>query len=177
MWQMNNYVLIGFMGCGKTTIGQKLADRTGMEQLDTDALIVQEAGMPVTEIFHKEGEQGFRIRETQLLKDLVRSGREHAIYSTGGGIVMQQENADLLHCLGTVILLEITPEEVIRRLGRDTTRPLLQGEDRTKRVRTLMARRREAYEACADLKIEVSGKTPEAITEEILGVRNSYRSI
>ncbi len=165
---MNNYVLIGFMGCGKTTIGKKLADRTGMEQLDTDALIVQEAGMPVTEIFHKEGEQGFRLRETKILESLVRSGRENAVYSTGGGIVMQEENRRLLHRLGTVVLLEVTPEEVIRRLGRDTTRPLLQGEDRMKKVRTLMARRRKAYEDCADLKIEVSGKTPEAIMEEIL---------
>lgn len=165
---MNNYVLIGFMGCGKTTIGKKLADRTGMEQLDTDALIVQKAGMPVTEIFHREGEQGFRLRETRLLEGLVRSGRENVVYSTGGGIVMQEENRNLLHRLGTVVLLEITPEEVIRRLGKDTTRPLLQGEDRMKKVRMLMARRRTAYESCADLRIEVSGKTPEAIMEEIL---------
>ncbi len=165
---MDNYVLIGFMGCGKTTIGKKLAERTGMEQLDTDALIVQKAGMPVTEIFHREGEQGFRLRETQLLEGLVRSGRENAVYSTGGGIVMQEENRNLLHRLGTVVLLEITPEEVIRRLGKDTTRPLLQGEDRMKKVRTLMARRRAAYESCADLTVEVSGKTPEEITEDIL---------
>ena len=165
---MNNYVLIGFMGCGKTTIGKKLADRTGMEQLDTDALIVQKAGMPVTEIFHREGEQGFRLRETRLLEGLVRSGRENVVYSTGGGIVMQEENRNLLHRLGTVVLLEITPEEVIRRLGKDTTRPLLQGEDRMKKVRMLMARRRTAYESCADLRIEVSGKTPEEIMEEIL---------
>lgn len=165
---MNNYVLIGFMGCGKTTIGKKLADRMGMEQLDTDALIVQEAGMPVTEIFHREGEQGFRLRETKMLESLVRSGRENTVYSTGGGIVMQEENRNLLRRLGTVVLLEITPEEVIRRLGKDITRPLLQGEDRMKKVRTLMARRRKAYEDCADRKIEVSGKTPEAIMEEIL---------
>ncbi len=165
---MNNYVLIGFMGCGKTTIGKKLVERTGMEQLDTDALIVQKAGMPVTEIFHREGEQGFRLRETQLLEELVRSGRENVVYSTGGGIVMQEENRNLLHRLGTVVLLEITPEEVIRRLGKDTTRPLLQGEDRMKKVRMLMARRRTAYESCADLRIEVSGKTPEEIMEEIL---------
>ncbi len=165
---MNNYVLIGFMGCGKTTIGKKLADRTGMEQLDTDALIVQKAGMPVTEIFHREGEQGFRLRETRILEGLVRSGRENVVYSTGGGIVMQEENRNLLHRLGTVVLLEITPEEVIRRLGKDTTRPLLQGEDRMKKVRMLMARRRTAYESCADLRIEVSGKTLEEIMEEIL---------
>ena len=165
---MNNYVLIGFMGCGKTTIGKKLADRTGMEQLDTDALIVRKAGMPVTEIFHREGEQGFRLREARLLEGLVRSGRENVVYSTGGGIVMQEENRNLLHRLGTVVLLEITPEEVIRRLGKDTTRPLLQGEDRMRKVRMLMARRRTAYESCADLRIEVSGKTPEEIMEEIL---------
>ena len=84
---MNNYVLIGFMGCGKTTIGRELAGKTGMKQLDTDALIVQRAGMPVAEIFHKEGEQGFRRRETELLKELTSDRRENVIYSTGGGIV------------------------------------------------------------------------------------------
>ena len=165
---MNNYVLIGFMGCGKTTIGRELAGKTGMKQLDTDALIVQRAGMPVAEIFHKEGEQGFRRRETELLKELTSDGRENVIYSTGGGIVLQEENRELLRRLGTVILLEITPDEVIRRLGKDTTRPLLQGPDRMKKVRTLMARRRQAYEDCADICVVVSGKKPAEIAAEIL---------
>ena len=165
---MENYVLIGFMGCGKTTVGKELAKKTGGRQLDTDALIVEKAGMPVTEIFRQEGEQGFRLRETALLGELAQEKRENTVFSTGGGIVMQEENRPFLHQLGTVVFLDVTPEEVIRRLGKDTTRPLLQGPDRMKKVRTLMARRRAAYEGCADLIVAVDGKTPEEIAKEIM---------
>ena len=125
--------------------------------------------MPVADTFHKDAEPGFRRRETELLKELTSDRRENVIYSTGGGIVLQEENRELLRRLGTVILLEITPDEVIRRLGKDTTRPLLQGPDRMKKVRTLMARRRQAYEDCADICVAVSGKKPAEIAAELLG--------
>ena len=165
---MNNYVLIGFMGCGKTTIGKVLSGKTSWANPDTDALLVEEAGRPVTEIFAKEGEQGFRDRETNLLKRLVADGLENRIYSTGGGIVLREENRELLQQLGTVVYLEISPEEVLRRLGDDTTRPLLQGENRMEKVRELLDYRRGIYESCADWTIPVDGRTPEEIAGEIL---------
>lgn len=164
---MNNYVLIGFMGSGKTTIGHALAETLGMTHVDLDECIVREAGMPVTEIFRREGEQGFRLRETDLLQRLADSGTEGTVYSTGGGIVLEERNRPLLHRLGTVVLLDVSSTEVIRRLGRDHSRPLLQGPDREKRVRELMAHRRAAYEESCDFSVRVDGRTPEEITEVI----------
>ncbi len=163
-----NVVLIGFMGCGKTTIGRELSRATKMLRKDTDEMIVEDAGMPITEIFKAEGEEGFRKRETELLAKLVRGGQDGIIYSTGGGIVMQEANREFLKKLGTVVFLRLKPETVIQRIGHDTTRPLLQGSDRMKKVRLLMARRREAYEECADLVIDVDGLQPRDVVKKIL---------
>ena len=165
---LNNYVLIGFMGSGKTTIGRVLAEKTGWNNPDTDELLVQKAGMTVTDIFAAEGEEGFRRRETRLLEELAESGEEHVIYSCGGGIVLREENRPLLRQLGTVVYLEVSPEEVIRRLGDDTTRPLLAGPDREEKVRTILQGRRAVYEACADITVSVTGRDPQEIAEEIL---------
>ncbi len=165
---MDNYVLIGFMGSGKTTIGRVLAKRTGWSNPDTDELLVRKAGMSVTDIFAAEGEDGFRRRETKLLEELAESEEEHVIYSCGGGIVLREENRPLLKRLGTVVYLEISPEEVIRRLGDDTTRPLLAGPDREEKVRTILDARRAVYEACADVTVSVTGRDPQEIAEEIL---------
>lgn len=164
---MKNYVLVGFMGSGKTTIGHSLADALGLQHVDLDERIVQEAGMPVTEIFRKEGEQGFRRRETALLEKLIEGGGEGFVYSAGGGIVIEKVNRQLLHRLGTVILLDVSSREVIRRIGKDQSRPLLQAPDREKRVMELMAARRSAYEESSDFAVRVDGRTPEDITEEI----------
>lgn len=169
---LNNYVLIGFMGCGKTTIGKNLAEQTGWSNPDTDALLVEKAGMPVTDIFAREGEQGFRDRETELLRQLVADGRDEQIYSTGGGIVLREENRELLRQLGCVIYLKVSPEEVLWRLGDDTTRPLLQGEHRMEKVQNLLSQRRAIYEECADRIISVDGRTPEEIAAEILKRRS-----
>lgn len=164
---MDNYVLIGFMGSGKTTIGRALAEELHLQHQDLDDLIVEEAGKPVTQIFREEGEQGFRKRETGLLQRLILSGEEGIVYSTGGGIVLEKENRKLLHQLGTVVLLDVTGKEVIRRLGEDSTRPLLQGPNREKRIYTLMSRRKSAYEESRDVTVFVDGKTPEEIVAEI----------
>lgn len=163
-----NIVLIGFMGCGKTTIGRELSRTTKMLRKDTDEMIVEDAGMPITEIFQQEGEEGFRKREAELLERLVRGKQDGIIYSTGGGIVIPEINRELLKQMGKVVFLRIKPETVIERLGHDTTRPLLQGPDRMKKIRLLMARRRSAYEETADLIIDVDGHTPQDVAETIL---------
>ncbi len=163
-----NLVLVGFMGSGKTTVGKTLARFTGCPLVDCDEEIVRAAGKKVTEIFQEEGENGFRNRETALLKSLVASGKEGVIYSTGGGVVIREENRPLLKELGTVVLLDISAETVIARLGKDRTRPLLQGPDRTKKVRTLLVRRKDAYQQAADLEVDAGHGTPEEIAKNIL---------
>ncbi len=168
MADLKNYVLIGFMGSGKTTIGRELSRQTGWSNPDTDALLVEQAGMPVTDIFAKEGEEGFRSRETDLLRRLSEDRQEKSIYSCGGGIVLRRENRALLKRLGTVIYLEVSPEEVIRRIGNDTSRPLLAGADREDRVRKILDERHAVYEECADITVSVTGRRPADIAAEII---------
>ena len=168
MFGLENYVLIGFMGSGKTTVGRELSRKTGWDNPDTDALIVEKTGMQITDIFAAEGENGFRERETELLKELAESKREHIIYSCGGGIVLRKENRPLLRELGVVVYLEVSVDEVIRRIGADTSRPLLTGKNRREKVQTILDERRAVYESCADITVHVTGKEPEEIAEEIL---------
>ena len=168
---MNSYVLIGFMASGKTTVGKELSRQSGLPLIDLDQCIEDAAGMPITEIFRTEGEEGFRRRETEVLKSLVRekeAGAPPCIYSTGGGIIVKQENHDLLKRLGLVVYLRILPQTVIKRTGHDTKRPLLQGEDREQKVRTLMEARKEAYEGCADIIMDCDDYWADDIAEMIL---------
>ena len=161
-----NVVLIGFMGSGKTTTGIKLSYRFRRVVEDTDKLIEKKQGRSISDIFAAEGEEYFRKLETQLLRDL-KGSRTEKIISVGGGTPVREENRPLLKELGTVVYLRIRPETVYERLKEDKTRPLLQGEDPQSRIRTLLEARKEAYESCADLIIDVDDKNTEQIVNMI----------
>ncbi len=164
-----NYVMIGFMGSGKTTVGQQLATEMGCRFADTDELLVHEAGRSINEIFAEEGEEGFRDRETALLRRLTANREGGCVYSTGGGMILREENRRLLQQLGTVVWLQIEPETVLRRLAGNTDRPLLQGEDRAQKVQSLMEMRRSAYEDAAMVQVQVDEKSPAEIVKIIAG--------
>lgn len=156
-----NIVLIGFMGSGKTTIGIKLSYRLRRVVEDTDKLIVRKTGRNISDIFEKEGEEYFRELESDVLRSLCEtSNPKHnsRIISVGGGTPVREENQLLLKQLGTVVYLRLRPETVYNRLKRDTTRPLLQGDNPEEKIRTLMEARKDAYESCADLIIDVDDK-------------------
>ncbi len=163
----DNIVLTGFMGSGKTTIGKLLSERYGYTFIDTDQYIEEKCGCTIAELFSKKGESYFRQLETDILKELNVS-LTHAVLSTGGGLPLREENAAELATLGTVIYLQITPEEVISRLSGDNTRPLLSGDDPEQKVRDLLTYRIPLYERAADLTIPVTKLTPEYIVEEII---------
>ncbi len=150
----NNVVLIGFMGSGKTTVGIRLSYRLRRVVEDTDKLIEKKMGRSISDIFSVEGEAYFRELETEMLKDLTDYNTEKII-SVGGGTPVREVNRSLLQELGTVVYLRIRPETVYNRLKRDTTRPLLQGDNPRERIKTLLTSRKEAYESCADLIIDV----------------------
>lgn len=163
---MNNIILIGFMGCGKTTVGIRLSYHMRRAFLDTDRLIEKKQGKEISEIFAKEGENSFRDMETQMLQELVET--EHGkIISTGGGLPVRAENRKLLKKLGSVVYLKLKPETVYERLKEDTKRPLLQCEDPLQKIRTLMAEREAAYAEAADVVIQVDNKEFETIIKEI----------
>lgn len=163
-----NLVLVGFMGSGKTTIGDALAAATGMPHKDTDTIVEESVGTSIKEIFHTQGERAFRHLETRTLTILSDTDTSPTVYSTGGGIVVDEVNRPLLRQLGTVVWLRVRPETVIDRLGDDDTRPMLMAPDRNKRVQDLMESRREAYAGSADIVVDVDDKTPQEIVQEIL---------
>lgn len=166
MKQKKNIILIGFMGSGKTSTGLKLSYRLQTPVEDTDKLIEQREGRNISEIFATEGEEYFRGLETTLLKEI--SERNYVrIISVGGGTPVRQENRALLKRCGTVVYLRIRPETVYERLKGDTTRPLLQCENPLEKIRTLLEARKDAYEECADIIIDVDGHSTEQILEEL----------
>lgn len=166
--EQNNYVLTGFMGSGKTSVGLRLSYRLRRPVEDTDRLIERREGRSISAIFAREGEAHFRELETALLRELA--DRHYAcIYSVGGGTPVRECNRELLKRMGTVIYLRVRPETVYRRLKGDTARPLLQCEDPLERIRELLESRREAYESGADVILDVDDMTVEEIAECIAG--------
>ncbi|MGN1147739.1 MAG: shikimate kinase [Lachnospiraceae bacterium] len=164
---MNNVILIGFMGCGKSTVGIRLSYKLRRVVEDTDKLIEKKEDKSISNIFQEKGEPYFRELETECLRELL-SLKEDKIISTGGGLPMKRENHPLLKSLGTVVYLRITPQSVWERLKNDTTRPLLQCEDPLARIKELLAERAPVYEEAADVIIDVDGKDMEQVLSEIL---------
>ncbi len=164
-----NLILCGMMGAGKTTIGVKIAERTGRRWYDTDGLIVDKHGK-ISDIFEYYGEAHFRKLETEIVKELVQSDR--LVISTGGGLVLKKENNELLQRNGKIVFLRATIETLAARLRVDGTRPLLQTstESIRDRLAKLMTERSPVYEHVADYIVDVDGKTPEEIAEEIVAL-------
>ena len=152
-----NIVLIGFMGCGKSTIGRKLANAIDYEFLDTDELIEQKTGRKISDIFASDGEEAFRQMETDLLQELSETVTGKVL-ATGGGMPMREENRALMRQVGTVVFLEATIETILERLANDTTRPLATGEDREKRLRLLYEKRYPLYREAAEVVVDREGK-------------------
>ncbi|MDO4634116.1 MAG: type I 3-dehydroquinate dehydratase [Eubacteriales bacterium] len=159
--------LTGFMGCGKSSAADALSKKTGMSVVEMDAEIEREAGCSISEIFEKEGEQGFRDRESSLLASLYE--REPSIVSCGGGAVLRPGNVAMMRCLGLTVLLTAKPETILERLtGESENRPLIREHMTLDGVREKMAGRKEQYEAAAERFIETDGRSVEDIASEII---------
>jgi shikimate kinase len=173
---MKGVVLVGFMGTGKTTVGRLLARSLRLEMVDTDDLIVRQAGKPITRIFAEDGEAAFREWETRVLAELAHPGQLPRVVATGGGIVLAEANWPLLRQLGDVVCLTADPECIWRRVGLAPDRPLLagtEGEVRT-RMQTLLAERQAAY-GRADWQCATDRFTPDQIVQRILAWRESRK--
>ncbi|MEE0919208.1 MAG: shikimate kinase [Lachnospiraceae bacterium] len=147
---MNNIILVGYMGCGKTTVGKNVAKNKSFTFIDTDEMIEKQQGKKISEIFDKNGEAAFRDMETEYLKQLLGSKQENLVISTGGGMAVREENRKLLAKLGRVIYLKVSTEVVYDRLKTDTTRPLLQCDDPLQKIKDMIAIRGSIYESAAD---------------------------
>ncbi|MBR1471967.1 MAG: shikimate kinase [Lachnospiraceae bacterium] len=168
---MDTIILVGFMGCGKTTVSAALSQKLGEKFLDTDEEIAREAEMSVSEIFAAEGEAKFRDRETALLCRYAEDC-PCRIVSTGGGMPLREENRKLLQKIGRVFYLQAQPETICSRLEHDTGRPLLAGlssrDEKLRKIRDMLTQREEAYRTAAAHILPVDGKRPEEIASEIL---------
>jgi shikimate kinase len=158
--------LIGFMGSGKTTVGGLLAKRLGWSFADLDDLIVRSAGLTVAEIFAREGEEGFRRRETEAVR--VAAAGRHAVVATGGGAACREENLSLMLTSGRVVALAVSAAEAVRRAGSRSGRPLLDDSADPLAAATALLSARQPFYARAHLQVESDGRTPDEAVNAIL---------
>jgi shikimate kinase len=154
------------MGAGKSTVGRLLATGCGFDFIDSDRELEQRAGASIAHMFEVEGEAAFRQRETQLLDELT--GRSRLVLATGGGAVLSEHNRTLLRSRGLVIYLQASSEEIARRTRGDTSRPLLQVEDRRARIEQLLAQRGPLYRQTAHLVFRSAVANPRRLVARLL---------
>ena len=167
---MPNLYLIGYRGCGKTTVARLLAARLQVEAVDADEYLEQQAGMSIKEIFAAEGEAGFRDRESAVAKELAE--RDRLVVSWGGGVVLRGTNREALAGAGKIVWLRALPETLLKRIEQDPTtgarRPNLTVAGGIEEIRHLLLLREPLYAGAADWTIDVDELTPEQVVEEIL---------
>ena len=146
--------LIGFMGAGKSAVGRELAARVKLQRFDTDEMIRRQFGSSIPEIFARHGEKAFRDAETEVLRNLRHVAAN--IIVTGGGIVLRDENVQLLRTLGRIIWLDADEEILWQRASRQNTRPLLQTANPRQRFSLLLQERLPLYQATANHRVDTS---------------------
>ncbi|SFA71292.1 shikimate kinase [Lentibacillus halodurans] len=161
---MKTLYLIGFMGSGKSTVGELLHYDLGISYLDTDQMVVEKYG-EIAAIFQQEGEDKFRDYETEML---TKTSPENYIVSTGGGIVEREENMAFMKNNGRIIYLDTSFAQIADRLGNDPSRPLWRKNQKDKQK--LYQRRAKWYRQLADFTVMTDQKSPEDIAGEILKI-------
>jgi len=162
--------LVGPRGSGKSTVGRLLARRLGWGFVDADARLEERAGMTIREVFEREGEVGFRERESSALSELAELDAH--VIATGGGVVLRPENRERMARRGAIVYLTADVETLWRRTSGDAStaerRPALAGGGREE-VERVVAAREAIYRSCAQLVAVTEGKTPEEVAGEIAG--------
>ena len=161
-----NIVLIGFMGAGKSTISAFLRDALAMDVVEMDQVIAERERVSISDIFEKHGELYFRDLETKLLVELQE--KTNTVVSCGGGVAMRECNVTEMKKNGKVVLLTAKPETILERVENNHDRPLLENNKTVAYIAELMEKRREKYEAAADMIIETDGKSAQKICEEMI---------
>ena len=161
-----NIVLIGFMGVGKSTISDYMSRMFDMEVVEMDQLIVEREGMSISDIFERYGEEYFRNLETNLLIEMQE--KKNVIISCGGGVAMRERNVAEMKKNGRVVLLTAKPETILSRVKDSDDRPLLNGHKDVEYIEQMMEKRREKYEAAADILVNTDGKSVLEICEDLI---------
>lgn len=161
-----NIFLIGFMGAGKSTISDYLSTMLAMDVVEMDQIIAQRQGMSISDIFETYGEQYFRDLETNLLIEM--QSRSNVVVSCGGGTPMRECNVVEMKKNGRVVLLTAKPETILDRVKDNHDRPLIENNKNVPFIADLMEKRREKYEAAADIVIQTDNKSALDICEEMI---------
>ena len=167
-----NIFIVGPMGSGKTTVGKIVANELFLDFHDTDTKIEDTTGVTIDWIFDIEGESGFRKRENAVLKDMV--ALNSIVLATGGGIVIEDQNRDLLASRGTVFYLHTPLNIQVERTSKDKDRPLLKDQDPEKVLAELQKSRQSLYEEVADHIIDTENKSGSEVANEIVKLVKNY---
>jgi shikimate kinase len=163
--RMENLALIGFMGTGKSSVGQLVAAQLHFRFVDTDHLIEERAGTTITEIFARHGEAAFRDLERRVVGELSQAGG--LVISTGGGLAAQPGNLDSLKQHALVVCLWASPEAILHRVGHQTHRPLLNCADPLARIRELLAAREPFYKQ-ADVLMNTEMRSAREVAHQVV---------
>ncbi len=153
------------MASGKTTVGHKLSKELGMSFYDTDQVIEARNGVSISTIFDIEGEEGFRHRETEVIEELTNM--KGVVLSTGGGVIIAEQNRRYLKERGFVIYLKASIDLILKRTAKDKKRPLLQSADPKQKLIELAQERDPLYEEIADLTIDTENCVSKEIVQKI----------
>lgn len=165
-----NIVITGFMGTGKTTVGRLVAEKLSRPFIDTDEEIVRRTGRSIPDIFAHEGESNFRHIERRMTRFLA--AQHSLVISTGGGMLVDESNRDVMLASGLVVCLNAAPEAILQRLKNDPIeRPLLKGD-----WRALLEKRAEAYASIPN-QVDTTGKSPDEIAGEIVALWQQNLSV
>lgn len=159
-------VLIGFMGTGKSILGQALSEKLDLELIDTDDLVEKKMGMPIPQIFEKYGEEKFRDLESDIIQEI--SGKKNKIISCGGGVCLREENIINIKSGNIVILLEASARVILDRIKSDKNRPILKEKMNIENIEAIMKERKLSYHKAADFIIDTDNKTLLELVDEIL---------
>lgn len=164
-------ILVGMMGVGKSTLGTRIAESLDREFVDTDRLLVQRLGRPISQLFAIYGEQTFREHETAILRSLEPGPR---VISTGGGIILKEENWVEMKRLGTTVFLDVPVDRIIERLRNSKKRrPLLEVKDPDSKIREIYKARLPLY-LKAEVRVEIADEEIEMALETALKTIENY---
>jgi len=165
--KINNIILVGPMGSGKTTIGRRLSERLSLDFFDSDHEIVNTTGVSIDHIFDVEGEKGFRNRESDVLKKLC--SMPNIVLATGGGVVILKENRELMKKASSIIYLSSSVDQILRRTAKSKTRPLLEkSNNRRKTITDIVEARDPLYREVSSHIIDTNGKKLNEVIDEII---------
>lgn len=162
-----NIVLIGYRGTGKSTVARIMGQRLKRKVISTDAEIVKEAGQSIPQIVEQFGWDHFRGLETQMCQKLT--GQDNLVIDTGGGLILKEENVNILKANGTIFWLTAEVPTIVKRISGDTQRPSLSGtKSFVEEIEDILKERTPKYQAAADHVISTDKVSPHQIADAIL---------